>query len=138
MDEPFAALDEMSRERLNEELLRLRAEQEWTAVFVTHSVEEAVFLFHANRCAWLRIPRAFTSIIPIDLPFPAPDALRFAEYGVGEMTAKCRRPAKGDGPMKQRLDLLSPMRSASFAALLPALATGTRTFRRSVVHAALA
>jgi NitT/TauT family transport system ATP-binding protein len=75
MDEPFAALDEMSRDRLNEELLRLRAEQNWTAVFVTHSVAEAVFL--STRIVVLAPnPGRIHATIAVELPFPRTAALR--------------------------------------------------------------
>ncbi|MGA3088398.1 MAG: ABC transporter ATP-binding protein [Terriglobales bacterium] len=80
MDEPFAALDEMSRDHLNEELLRLRSEQKWTAVFVTHSVSEAVFL--STRIVVLRPnPGRVYAMFPVDLPHPRTSALRTApEY----------------------------------------------------------
>jgi NitT/TauT family transport system ATP-binding protein len=75
MDEPFAALDEMSRDRLNEELLRLRAEQKWTAVFVTHSVAEAVFL--STRIVVLAAnPGRIHAVLPIELPLPRTAELR--------------------------------------------------------------
>jgi NitT/TauT family transport system ATP-binding protein len=75
MDEPFAALDEMTRDRLNEELLRLRTEQQWTAVFVTHSVAEAVFL--STRIVVLAAnPGRICAMLPVDLPWPRGAALR--------------------------------------------------------------
>jgi NitT/TauT family transport system ATP-binding protein len=67
MDEPFSALDEMSRDHLNEELLRLRDEQNWTAVFVTHSVAEAVFL-STKIVVLAPNPGRIHAIIPVDLP----------------------------------------------------------------------
>jgi NitT/TauT family transport system ATP-binding protein len=78
MDEPFGALDEMTRDRLNEELLRLRERDRWTAVFVTHSVAEAVFL--SNRIIVLGAnPGRVVHDLPVPFPYPRDDALRGSE-----------------------------------------------------------
>jgi NitT/TauT family transport system ATP-binding protein len=75
MDEPFGALDEMSRNRLNEELLALCARQEWTVVFVTHSIPEAVFL--SDRILLMAgRPGRIVEDIPVALPLRRTEALR--------------------------------------------------------------
>lgn len=68
-DEPFGALDAITRNRLNEEILALHQESRWTAFFVTHSVTEAVFLSH--RLVILGTgPGRVSAILENPLPFP--------------------------------------------------------------------
>ncbi len=67
LDEPFGALDELTREVLGEELLALRESQKWTAFFVTHSVAEAVFL--STRVVILA-GGEIAHDVPVNLPFP--------------------------------------------------------------------
>jgi NitT/TauT family transport system ATP-binding protein len=77
LDEPFGALDEMTREHLNEELLAIRQLEAWTAFFVTHSVAEAVFL--SNRIFILSAnPGHIHTEVAVPLPYPRTEATRLS------------------------------------------------------------
>ena len=83
MDEPFSALDEFTREKLHEDLLRIWRKTNKTIVFVTHNIQESVFL--SDRvCVLSPHPGRISALIEIDLPRPRTmemkSTLEFTEY----------------------------------------------------------
>ena len=75
MDEPFAALDEIARHKLNDDLLRLKAELGTTVIFVTHSVYESVFL--STRIAVMAArPGRVVEEIAVEAPLPREEGFR--------------------------------------------------------------
>jgi NitT/TauT family transport system ATP-binding protein len=80
-DEPFAAVDEMTRQHLNEELLRLFSAKRFAALFVTHSVHEAAFLA-SSVAVMSRRPGRIVDVIDVPFPYPRSANLRFSsEFG---------------------------------------------------------
>lgn len=86
LDEPFAALDEINRQRLDEMLYGLWRQRSMTVIFVTHSIAEATFL--AQRAVVLsRRPAKVVLDAPIDLPADRPASLRIEPVFVKQMRA---------------------------------------------------
>jgi len=89
LDEPFGALDALTRERLNLELLRLQTAQRQTVVMVTHSINEAVFL--ADRVLVLgEQPGRILAHVPVRLPRPRSLAV-MGSQGFGGIATEIRR-----------------------------------------------
>ena len=76
MDEPFGALDEMTREVMNDQLLRVWSATHKTIVFVTHSIPEAVYLADHVVVVGPR-PSQVVDVIRVDLPRPRTQAVKF-------------------------------------------------------------
>ncbi len=86
MDEPFAALDEITRFQLNNDLLELWQEERFTVVFVTHSVFESVFLSNRIVVMAARPGRVFEEVA-VDAAYPRDEAFRTSP----DYAALCRR-----------------------------------------------
>ncbi len=102
MDEPFGALDEMTRERLNLELLRIWQASGSTVIFVTHSISEAVFL--STRVVVMSPrPGRITGVVDVDLPQPR--SLRTREKPrFAELVRDVRRSLRAGGGFEAEED----------------------------------
>lgn len=96
LDEPFAALDDMLRQQLNEELARIWRDKQWTGLFVTHNVAEAVFLSQRVLIMSSR-PGRIAADIRVPFSYPRTAELRgTAEFArlSAEVSAKLREAAR--------------------------------------------
>ncbi|OLP17646.1 nitrate/sulfonate/bicarbonate ABC transporter ATP-binding protein [Leptolyngbya sp. 'hensonii'] len=85
MDEPFGALDELTRSRLNGDLLHLWYQKHWTVIFVTHNIYEAVYL--SNRVIVMAArPGRVIAEVPIATPYPREEEFRTSP----EFNSYCR------------------------------------------------
>lgn len=78
MDEPFSALDEFTREKLHEDLLRIWRKTNKTIVFVTHNIAEAAFLSD-KVCVLSPHPGRLSAVIDVDLPRPRDNSVKESE-----------------------------------------------------------
>jgi NitT/TauT family transport system ATP-binding protein len=99
LDEPFAALDEITRSRLNDDLLKLKSALGSTIVFVTHSVYESVYL--STRIAVMAArPGRIVAEIPVDPSLPRNEDFRLGGYYAERCreTSAALQLAMGDAP----------------------------------------
>ena len=102
MDEPFGALDEMTRERMNSEVLQIWERTGTTVVFVTHSIPEAVFL--SSRVVVMSArPGRITRLVDVDLPRPRDESTR-EEPRYFELVTEVREALRGGGESHAALD----------------------------------
>lgn len=93
MDEPFSALDEFTREKLQEDLLRIWAKTNKTVIFVTHNIAESVFL--SDRvCVLSPHPGRLSAVVEIDLPRPRSLEMRDTQH-FNQLVAKVRNSFEG-------------------------------------------
>jgi NitT/TauT family transport system ATP-binding protein len=79
MDEPFGALDELTRMEMNDLLLDIRRVSNATVLFVTHSISEAVYLSDAV-LVFSKRPARIVLRLEVDIPYPRSTQVRYSEH----------------------------------------------------------
>lgn len=93
MDEPFSALDEFTKEKLHEDLLRIWRQTNKTVIFVTHNIQEAVFL--SDRiCVLSPHPGRLSAIVDVDIPRPRRLEVKDTQH-FNELVTKVRNSFEG-------------------------------------------